>query len=610
MTHMPRPSAALPLFLLLLAPCVARAQSADAIEEPQRLLERLCADCHEGAAAERDVDLLALTSADNTSDPRALERLTLAVQRLRSRTMPPPDEAQPSAAERRALIAYLASRAPALPGARIATLRRLTRVQIEHSVRELFGRSWSSRDLLPEDASAHGFTGIGDVQNLSPLLFEKLLEAADGIAAFVLENPASRAQVFADEEPLATRLPLLLSRAWRRGVSAREAQSFAEPFEELRSAGVPRATVERGLLRAIFASPHFLYRVELGRAEAPAELTAHELAARLSFLLRSSLPDDALRARADDGSLLRREVLVAEALRLVRLEGARRFAEDFFAPWLSLRDVLQANADFRRYPQIWNGALRPALLEQGLRFSAAIVEEDRSVLELLDSDSTFVDATLAKHYGLPPIEGSFQRVTLTDRRRGGVLGMGAVLFATSYPLRTSPVRRGKWILEKLLDAPPPPPPPNAGTLPPDDQLPDGLTLRQRLERHRKDRACAGCHVQMDALGFALENYDVLGLWRDQVNGAPVDALGTLIDGTPVDGPLALRDELLRRADEFVRAAAKNLLVAGIGREMTLHDEPALAEIVAQTRSRGDRFSALLEAVVTSPLFTRRDPGAP
>ncbi|MBK9387085.1 MAG: DUF1592 domain-containing protein [Planctomycetes bacterium] len=607
---MHRSTSSLPLVLALLAPRSASAQEAPAIETPAQLLERLCADCHDGEAAERGVDLLALTAEGHAGDPQASARLALAVQRLRSRTMPPPDEAQPSAAERRALIAYLAARAPETAGTRLATLRRLTRVQIERSVQDLFGVTWSAGDLLPDDASAHGFTGIGDVQNLSPLHFEKLLEAADSIAALVLANAAARAQVLEDEAPLAARLPAFLARAWRRPVSSREAASFAEIFEELRSAGVPRATVERGLLRAIFASPHFLYRVEVGRADAPAELTAHELASRLSFLLRSSLPDEPLRARAEDGSLLRREVLVAEALRLVRLDGARRFAEDFAAEWLSLRDVLQANADFRRYPQIWNGALRPAFLEQGLRFCSAIAAENRSVLELLDSDSTFVDATLAKHYGLPPIEGGFQRVALSDRRRGGVLGMGAVLFATSYPLRTSPVRRGKWILEKLLDAPPPPPPPNAGTLPPDDQLPDGLSLRQRLERHRKERACAGCHVQMDALGFALENYDVLGLWRDQVNGAPVDALGTLIDGTSMDGPLALREELLLRADEFVRSFAKNLLVAGVGREMTLRDEPALAEIVAQTRASGDRFSALLEAVVTSPLFTRRDPGAP
>ncbi|MBL8899666.1 MAG: DUF1592 domain-containing protein [Planctomycetes bacterium] len=605
-----RSTSSLPLVLALLAPRAALAQEQAVLAEPAQLLVRLCADCHDGEAAERGLDLLALTAESNAQDPLASTRLALAVQRLRSRTMPPPDEAQPSDAERHALITYLAARAPEVEGERLATLRRLTRVQIERSVRDLFGLAWSASELLPEDATAHGFPGIGDVQNLSPLHFEKLLEAADSIAALVLSNTAARALVFEDDAPLAMHLPVFLARVWRRPVGSREAASFAESFEELRSAGVPRATVERGLLRAIFASPHFLYRVEVGRAEAPAELTAHELAARLSFLLRSSTPDEELRARADDGSLLRREVLVAEALRLVRLDGARRFAEDFAAQWLSLRDVLQANADFRRYPQIWNGALRPALLEQGLRFCSAIVEENRSVLELLDSDSTFVDATLAKHYGLPPIEGGFQRVALPDRTRGGVLGMGAVLFSTSYPLRTSPVRRGKWILEKLLDAPPPPPPANVTALPPDDQQPDGLTLRQRLERHRQERACAGCHVQMDSLGFALENYDVLGLWRDQVNGAPVDALGTLIDGTPVDGPLALREELLRRSDEFVRAFAKNLLVAGIGREMTLRDEPALAAIVAQTRSSGDRFSALLEAVVTSPLFTRRDPGAP
>lgn len=610
MSHMPRLAPRI-LFLLthgsaLLA--AAPQETAPSVGAP--LLERLCGDCHAGDAAERGFDVVTLGTPAAASDPRTRDRLVLAVERLRSRTMPPPDEPAPSAEERRALIAYLATLAPELPGERLATLRRLTRAQYERTVRDLLRVPWAVRDLLPEDASAYGFTGQGDVQQLSPLTLEKLLDAADSVAALALATPSSRALLFADEDALDARLPRFLAEAWRRPVATAEVSAFVEPFLELLAAGVPRRDVERGLLRAVLCSPHFLHRVELGRPEAPAELTAHELAVRLSYLLRSSQPDAALRARADDGSLLQREVLVAEARRLAALEGGRRLAEDFAAQWLGLGEVLGATADFRRYPQIWNGALRPAFHEQAVRFFAALVAEDRSLLELVDSDSTFVDATLAKHYGLPEVQGGFQRVALSDRRRGGLLGMGAVLFATSYPLRTSPVRRGKWILEKLLDAPPPPPPPNAGTLPADDRQPDGLSLRERLERHRRDRDCASCHLQMDALGFALENYDVLGLWRDEIHGAQVDALGMLIDGTRLDGPLALREELLRRADEVIRSAAKHLLVHGIGRPLTLRDEPALSAIVAATRASGDRFSALLEAVVTSPLFLRRDPGAP
>jgi hypothetical protein len=187
--------------------------------------------------------------------------------------------------------------------------------------------------------------------------------------------------------------------------------------------------------------------------------------------------------------------------------------------------------------------------------------------------------------------------------------MGAMLMTSSFPSRTSPVKRGKWILDKLLDAPPPPPPANVGELPKDDKPIKDLTLRQQLEQHRQRRSCASCHAQMDALGFALENYDVVGLWRDELHGVKVDSRATLPDGTELLGPIELKKALLARADDFVRAMAKNLLVHGIGREIGLADEGELAKVVASTRQRGDRFLALLEAVVQSPLFTHRDPGA-
>jgi len=315
-----------------------------------------------------------------------------------------------------------------------------------------------------------------------------------------------------------------------------------------------------------------------------------------------------LRARADDGSLRDPDVLRDQARRLVHVDHGRTFAEDFAAQWLSLRDVLTANADFRRFPEIWNHSLRPSMHEEAVRLVAHVVGEDRSVLELLDSDYTFVNGVLAKHYGLDCAdERGWRRVELSDRRRGGLLGTGAVLMGTSYPLRTSPVKRGQWILSRLLDAPPPPPPADAGVLPRDDKNKSGLSLRQQLERHRRQKSCASCHAEMDALGFALEPFDPLGRWRDEVHGVAVDAVAELPDGTVIDGPVALKDALLRRSDDFVRAFAKNLLVHAIGRDMLLADEPELAAIVERTRAGGHRFSALLDAVVTSPLFLLRDP---
>lgn len=574
------------------------------------LVEVHCVECHTGPDAERGFDVAALFAPDAGAAPGFAERLALAVRRLRTRTMPPPDaERLPSDAERRALTAVLAGLAPVGPGARIATLRRLTRRQYEHTVRDLFGIEWRSRDLLPGDASAHGCAGIGDVQNVSPLAFEKYLDAADAVATAVLDAPAAAAAALgADELQLACALSALLRRAFRRPVDDEEIAEWLADYDALRARGADVADARHALLRAILVAPSFLFRAEVGQPDAPWRLSAHELAVRLSYLLTSSMPDAELSRRADDASLLDRDVLVAEAQRLAHARGGRGLAEDFAVQWLLLDDVLTATADFRRFPAIWNTRLRPSMKEEAIRLFAAVVGEDRSVLELLDADYTFVDDVLATHYGLPDGAGAgFRRVALPDRRRGGLLGTGAMLMPSSYPLRTSPVKRGRWILATLLDAPPPPPPGDAGALPPDDQQPDGLTLRQRLERHRSERRCAACHAEMDALGFALENYDPLGRWRDDVHGAPVDASAELPDGTRLDGPVALKDALLARADDFVRAFAKNLLVHGVGRDMVLLDEPALAAIVAAARHGADRFDALLAAVVTSPLFVLRDP---
>ncbi|HEB53443.1 MAG TPA: DUF1588 domain-containing protein [bacterium] len=592
-----------------------RAQEHGERAELAELLDRYCAQCHTGWDAEADFDLRPLLAARApiADDPVAAEGLLArAARRLRARSMPPADEyEQPTAAERARMVALLAAVAPVVPGQRVATLRRLTRRHYRNAVRALFGIDFSGLDLLPEDASAHGFRGIGDVQIVTPLVFEKYLDAAAAVADAVFADAAARRRAFGPEgTALADALPALLRRAYRRPVGDEEIAELAADHASLLRRGIGRRAARHALLRAVLTSPSFLFRAELGMPGAPARLDAHELAVRLSFLLTAAPPDGALRARADDGSLLRRDVLVAEAMRLARRDGGLALAEDFAAQWLGLDEVLAVTPDFRRFPQIWNGALRPSLRREVLQAFAFLVSADRSVLELLDADYLFADKTVAEHYGLPVPEGDgFHRLALEDRRRGGVVTSGAMLMVTSYSLRTSPVKRGQWLLARLLDAPPPPPPPGAGKLPKDDKNAAGLTLRQQLERHRADPGCASCHREMDALGFALEHYDPLGRWRDEVHGRAIDAVGELPDGTRIDGPVALKDALLVRRDDFVRTFAKKLLVCGIGRDLHLRDEPELARIVAATRAADYRFSALLAAVVTSPLFTWRDPDA-
>ncbi len=563
------------------------------------LAERYCAECHTGADAERGFRIdAALADATGAGAEQALLR-------LRSRTMPPPDAAQPTAEERRRLAAHLAARVPVDPAAAAPTMRRLARVEYERTVRDLFGIDWRGGDLLPEDPRAYGFDNVGDVTGMTPLSFEKYAAAAAAIAALVLADPAATARAFGDGAPLATGLADLLDRAFRRPAHQAEIDARCELFASLRAAGHDETTARAAVLRSVLTSPSFLFRVEVDRPDGG--LSGHELAVRLSYLLTGSSPDAALRQRAARGELHDRAVLTAEARRLVAATGGRQLAERFAAQWLRLQDVLTHNADFRRYPEIWNHALRPAFHEEAVRFFAALAAGDERVLLLLDADFTFANDTLRRHYGLPGDGGGdeWQRVPLPDRRRGGVLGMGAMLFVSSYPLRTSPVLRGKWVLDHLLDTPPPPPPPGAGTLPADDRQPDELTLRQRLERHRQQKSCADCHAQIDPIGFALENYDVLGRWRDAVHGQAVDARAELPDGTALDGPAALKDALLLRQDDFVRAMAKALLVFGTGRPTAVADEAELQRIVGASAAGDHRFGPLLDAVITSPLFTSR-----
>lgn len=591
-------------------PAATTPRGAGAATAPPNAAPRTRAATPPPTPAARDAAAATEPTATDPATQRR-ERAQAALQRVRSRTMPPPDaDEQPDPAARAALVAAFASLAPAEPGARVASARRLTRLQFERSVRDLVGVSWSARDQLPEDPRVHGFDTIGDASGVTPSLFEAYVRAASAIADAVLADAPRRERAFPATMPRADAIRQLLRRAFRRPPDDDEVADRVALFDDVRAA---TGSDDRGLaavLQSVFASPAFLLRTEVGRADAPARLTDHELAGRLSYLLAASTPDDALLAAADRGELSAPGGLAAHSRRLLAADGGRALADDFAAQWLRFRDVLVANADFRRYPQIWNGALRPAFYEEAASFFAAVARDDLSVLTLLDSDFTYANQALAKHYGLPPVAGdAFVRVPLPDRRRGGVLGMGAMLMVASYPLRTSPVQRGRWILDALLDQTPPPPPPGVGSLPAEDTPKGDQSLRAQLEQHRSARACASCHAHMDPLGFALENYDVLGQWRDELHGQRVDAAAALPDGGQLDGPVALKDALLARGDEFVRTFAARLLAFAIGRPMLPADEAELRRIVAASAAGGHRFTALLDAVLASPLFVLRDPEA-
>jgi hypothetical protein len=352
-----------------------------------------------------------------------------------------------------------------------------------------------------------------------------------------------------------------------------------------------------------------LFRVE----QDPVDVAPHtvycvsnlELASRLSFFLWSSIPDDELLAVAERGELHEPAVLARQTRRMLADARSRSLATNFAEQWLNLRNLESITPDNRLFPD-FDDNLRQAFRRETESLFEEVMREDRSVLDLIKSDHTWLNERLAKHYGIANVYGTrFRRVALdSDSGRGGLLRQGSILMVTSYPTRTSPVIRGKWVLEKLLGAPPPPPLPNVPALD-DNTVSAALPVRERLMQHRANPACASCHNLMDPVGFALENFDAVGRWRTAEEGHPVDASGGLPDGSQFTGVGGLEKGLLDRPDVLTTTLTEKLLTYALGRGVEYYDGPAVREIVRKSRAADFRFSALIDAIVASPPFQMR-----
>jgi hypothetical protein len=326
----------------------------------------------------------------------------------------------------------------------------------------------------------------------------------------------------------------------------------------------------------------------------------------LSFFLWSSIPDDELVEAATSGRLRDPAMLDRQLRRMLADPRAGSLVTSFAAQWLHLRNLRAAAPDANEFPE-FDDNLREAFQRETELLIESQLREDRGVVDLLTADYTFVNERLARHYGIPNVYGShFRRVPVTQPERRGLLGHGSVLTVTSYSTRTSPVVRGKWLLENVLGAPPPPPPPDVPALQENDEAARPTSVRERMEAHRNNPVCASCHARMDPLGFALENFDAIGRWRTTgEDGRPIDASGVLPDGSSFDGPVALRELMLSRRDAFVMTVAERLLTYALGRGLEPHDRPALRAIVRDSAPAGSTWSALVRAIVTSPPFQMR-----
>jgi hypothetical protein len=320
------------------------------------------------------------------------------------------------------------------------------------------------------------------------------------------------------------------------------------------------------------------------------------------------MPDEELFRLAGQNRLHDPKILQAQVERMIRDPKSEVFAESFASQWLRVRELkTAAQPDPQRFPN-YTPALRDAMYREVIAFFDSVVRENRNLLNLLAADYTFLNSDLATLYGIDGIQGEqLRKVKLTDTKRSGILGMAAVLTLTSYPQRTSPVLRGKWVLEEILGTPPPPPPPLVKSLPPDDAPVEGLTLRQRLEKHREQPECAACHLRMDPLGFGLENFDPIGRWRTQIGEQAVDASGVLPGGQKFEGPVELRKILLNRKQEFIRNVTQKMLAYGLGRGLEYYDTPSVNEIEKALADNDYRSSVLITEIVKSfPFQFRRN----
>ena len=407
-------------------------------------------------------------------------------------------------------------------------------------------------------------------------------------------------------------LSTLARRAYRRPTTEMDLDTLLGFYAEGRAAGDFEAGVEMAL-RRLLVSPEFLFRIERDPEDvAPSvayAISDLELASRLSFFLWSSIPDDELIDVASRGTLRDTGVLERQIHRMLADPRSDTLVTNFAAQWLYLRNLPVVSPDFIAFPD-FDETLRRALRQETELFFQSIIHEDRSVLELLSADYTFVNERLAKHYGIPNVYGShFRRVTLPPNSpRGGLLGQGSILAVTSYATRTSPVVRGKWILENLLGTPPPPPPANVPPLA--EETSDAvLSMRERMVEHRRNPVCAACHAIMDPVGLSLENFDALGRWRNRTEGfEPLDVAGSFPDGTTFDGVAGLKQALLDRSDQFVRTLVQKLLTYGLGRAVEHYDMPAVRSIALDAAGDDYRFSSLILGVVRSTPFQMRRTG--
>lgn len=616
------------------------------------IIRAKCIECHSGDSPDGEFDLAKF--ADGKSAAEAGDAWDRVARRVRQNEMPPqgspglndPEKSKfhrwVDARPNQDLCRQLASDETQSWYRGYVMSRRLTAVEYTNAITQLLGVPLLESEIPPSDAGGgEGFDTVGDTLFTSPIHLEAYLTTADRVVDAALanwkvlggaasESPASAASASdssgavrpswlalarsaepaaeLDDDQAATRMLSAFARlAWRRPIESEELERLLTLFRQARAAGLGYLDAVAQPMKAIVVSPHFLFVVESEpEAGGVQRLTPQQLALRLSLLIWSSIPDEALLDAADRGDLHDDQKLLVEVRRMLADPKARGLGENFGLQWLGLRNFGQLRPDPEVFPE-YNAELASDMREEAVALVTAVFREDRPLTDLIAADYAYVNGRLAAHYGLPlPADAPWQKLPLEDQRRGGVVTMASVLTSASYPRRTSPVLRGRWLLEELLGSRVPPPPPNVPPLEePGGALTTALTMRQRLEVHRQNPECASCHDRMDPLGFGLENFDAIGRWRTQDQGAQIDSTGTLPSGERFDGPQGLKAILVQRSDEFAQHFVRKLLGFALGRELNKFDRCVADECLKALQENDYRASVLIERIALSYPFQHR-----
>ncbi|MEZ6067070.1 MAG: DUF1592 domain-containing protein [Planctomycetaceae bacterium] len=602
------------------------------------IVQARCQKCHSGDEPQGGFDVTPFASGEAVS--QKLEMWDEVGKRVRLREMPPEGSPQLNDAQKGVFHRWLDARPRQDFCSQLATdetqswyrgyvmSRRLTRTEYLNAVRDAVGVPIDSSLAPPSDGSGgEGFDTNGDTLFTSPIHIEQYLAIASQVVNDALPEVEPEGTDPVAERVRAARTRLLVSlpgaqvpdeqaareviraftyRAWRRPVSDTEVDSLLSLYLQTRASGGNFVTAVRQPLKAALVSPNFLFVVE---AESPTggvqRLTPYELALRLSLLVWSSIPDDELLRAAEAGELDTNEQVITQLRRMLADPRARAIGENFGLQWLGLANFRTTTKPDAEVFPAYTEELADDLREEAIRFVADVFREDRSLLELIDAPYVTVNGRLAQHYGLAlDPDADWQRLETADRQRGGVVTLGAALMTASYPRRTSPVLRGRWVLEEVLGSKVPPPPAGVPALE-ESEASHAATLRERLELHRQKTECAACHDRMDPLGFGLDNFDALGRWRETDNGQPIDSTGKLPSGQTFSGPAELKRILLQRGGEFEKHLVRKLLGFALGRDLNKFDQCVIDECLKRLKSEGHRSGAVLETIVTSYPFQHR-----